>query len=392
MCQRLGKVGCKTMKTAVIGVGIMGSKYAALIRNGVIAGMELGALTRVKDVYKESIFPDGEINIPIYESADALLDAVEKEELELDAVVIATPHASHEAIAVRAFACGLHVLCDKPAGVYSRQARLMEEAAEKSGKVYAMVFNQRTQPIYQKLHEIVHSGKYGSIKRVSWVITDWYRPESYYHASPWRGTWKMEGGGLLLNQCPHNLDLLQWICGMPVSVQGFCKEGRYHDIEVEDDVTAYLEWENGATGTFISSTGEAPGMNRLEISMDEALIVCDGETIKIGELAETLGGKEADYRKTATDFFKKIRGTWSEFAFEKETQPYEKVLQGFADACHGENGFLVAGTEGRKSLTISNAIYLSSWEKRMVELPGQDVWKEQEFEALFEAWLTKKSE
>ena len=388
MHRRYGKAGYKTMKTAIIGVGIMGSKYASFIRNGKVDGMELCALTRVKDVYKESIFPEGEVDVPIYESADALFDAVEKGELELDAVVIATPHASHEAIAVRAFACGLHVLCDKPAGVYSRQARLMEEAAAESGKVFGMVFNQRTQPIYQKLHEIVHSGKYGSIKRVSWVITDWYRPESYYRASPWRGTWKTEGGGLLLNQCPHNIDLLQWICGMPVRVQGFCNEGRYHDIEVEDDVTAYLEWENGATGTFISSTGEAPGINRLEISMDEALIVCDGETIKIGELAETLGGKEADYRKTATDFFKKIRGTWSEFIFEKEPQAYEIVLKGFADQCQGKKGFFVEGTEGRKSLTISNAIYLSSWEKRMIELPQKD--NEAEFETLFEAWLEKK--
>ena len=379
------------MKTAVIGVGIMGSKYASFIHNHKVEGMELCALTRVKDMYKESIFSEGEIDVPIYESADALLEAVEKGELKLDAVVIATPHSSHEAIAVRAFALGLHVLCDKPAGIYSRQARLMEEAAEESGKVFGMVFNQRTQPIYQKLYEIVQSGKYGAIKRVSWIITDWYRPESYYRASPWRGTWKTEGGGLLLNQCPHNLDLLQWICGMPVRVQGFCNEGRYHDIEVEDDVTAYFEWENGATGTFISSTGEAPGINRLEISMDEALIVCDGETIKIGELAEVLGGKEAEYRKTATDFFKKIRGTWSELAFEKETQAYEKVLQGFAKACQKEDGYLIAGTEGRKSLVLSNAIYLSSWEKKMIELPQQDTDKEQEFETAYEEWLKKKS-
>lgn len=379
------------MKVAVIGVGIMGSKYAALIRNHKIDGMELGALTRVKDVYKKAIFGEEEIDTPIYDSADALLDAVEQGELQLDAVVVATPHYSHEAITVRAFACGLHVLCDKPAGVYSRQARQMEEAAEKSKKVYGMVFNQRTQPVYQKLHEIIQSGKYGNIKRVNWVVTDWYRPEGYYHSSPWRGTWKMEGGGLLLNQCPHNLDLLQWICGMPVRVQGFCNEGRYHDIEVEDEVTAYLEWENGATGTFISSTGEAPGINRLEISLDEALIVCDGETIRVGELEPEIGGKEADYRQNATDFFKKIKGSWSELTFEKEQQPYEKVLQGFADECQGANGYLISGTEGRKSLAIANAIYLSSWEKRMVELPHKNTNAECEFETLFEEWLKKKS-
>lgn len=381
----------KKIKTAVIGVGIMGSRYAWLIQNGKIEGMELCALTRVRTEFREMLASAIESGVPVYESADALFEAVEKGELGLDAVVIATPHYSHEEVAVRAFKNGLHVLCDKPAGVYSRQARNMEEAAEKAGKVYGMVFNQRTLPIYIKLHELVHSGKYGNIKRANWVVTDWYRPQGYYNASAWRGTWGKEGGGLLINQCPHNLDLLQWICGMPVSVQGFCKEGRYHDIEVEDDVTAYFEWENGATGTFISSTGEAPGINRLEISMDEALIVCEAGKIRIGELADELGGKEVDYRRNATDYFKRIKGTWTEFAPDNEENPYEKILLGFTNECLESGKCIVPGTEGRKSLMISNAIYLSSWEKRMVELPKAGSREEIEFEKLFEKWLKKKT-
>ncbi len=190
---------------------------------------------------------------------------MENKELSIDAAVIATPHYSHEELAVRAFKNGLYVLCDKPSGVYIRQARIMETEAVKSGKVFSMVFNQRTLPIHIQLYELVNSGKYGTLKRVNWVVTDWYRPEQYYTSSSWHATWDKDGGGILLNQCPHNLDLLQWICGMPVRVQCFCKEGHFHDIEVEDDVTVYFEWENGATGTFISSTGDTPGINRLEI-------------------------------------------------------------------------------------------------------------------------------
>ena len=377
-------------KIAVIGVGNMGSKYASILQAGDIRDAELAALTRVKEPYRELLQKSIDSGVPIYESEDALFDAVEKKELSLDAVIIATPHFAHEKIAVRAFENGLHVLCDKPSGVYSRQARVMEEAADKSGKVFSMVFNQRTLPIYIKLKEIVDSGKYGDIKRVNWVVTDWYRPEQYYKSSSWHATWDKDGGGVLLNQCPHNLDLLQWICGNPKYVQGFCHEGRFHDIEVEDDVTAYFEWENGATGTFITSTGDAPGVNRLEISLDEALIVCENGSIRVGEVAREMSGKEADYRKNSTDFFRKINGTWTEIKPEKEDKPYNKVLEAFIDEINGSRKSIADGREGRKSLLLSNAIYLSSWEKQMIEIPSIGNDKELAFEKRFEEVLCKK--
>lgn len=375
------------MKTAVIGVGNMGSKYAGLIQNSQIPGLELAAITRVRDPYRRLIAAE----VPIFESSDALFDSLEKGELALDAVIIATPHYSHEEIAVRAFRNGLHVLSDKPSGVYSRQARLMEEAADAAGTTFAMIFNQRTQPVYQILREIVTSGRYGSLKRVNWIVTDWYRPNRYYASSAWHSTWANDGGGVLLNQCPHNLDLLQWICGMPARVQGFCIEGRYHDIEVEDDVTIYMEWANGATGTFITSTGEAPGINRLEISLDEALLVCEGGKLRIGELASELGVKEADYRRSSTDYFRKLKGTWSEIVPEREEDPYGEVLRAFANACLGRGLSVADGREGRKSLLISNAAYLSSWEHRMIEIPGIGSEGELAFEAEFESRLRKKT-
>lgn len=378
------------MKAAVIGVGNMGSKYASLIQNGMIRGMELGAVTRVRGDYKEILLPSIQSGMPVYETADALFDAVEQGALAIDAVVIATPHYVHEESAVRAFRNGLHVLSDKPSGVYSRQARHMEEEAAQSGRIFGMIFNQRALPVYQQLYELVHSGKYGALKRVNWVVTDWYRPDQYYTTSSWHATWAKDGGGILLNQCPHNLDLLQWICGMPQRVQGFCKEGHFHDIEVEDDVTLYFEWENGATGTLVTSTGDAPGINRLEISMEEAILVCENGTIRIGTLFEELGQKEAEYRKSSTDFFRKIRGTWTELLPDKVENPYQKILQSFADECMGTGKCIAAGTEGRKSLLISNAAYLSSWEKRMVVLPKAGTEEEIDFEHRFEEWLERK--
>ena len=378
------------MKTAVIGVGNMGTKYACLLQEGRIKGAELAAVTRIREKQKELLAPSLAKGLPVYESADALFDALEKGEILLDSVIIATPHRSHCPIAQRAFADGLHVLTDKPADVYSRQAREMDEAARKSRRIYGIIFNQRTLPQFQLLHDIVQSGRYGSLKRVEWVVTDWYRPDSYYASSAWRATWNGEGGGVLLNQCPHNLDLLQWICGMPVSVRAFCNEGRHHPITVEDDVTMFLEWENGASGTFITSTGEAPGINRLEIVMDEAMLVCENGEVRIGELFPELGCREAEYRKTARDPFKKNNGTWKTYTFEKPDDPYRIILQRFTDAAGGTGRCVADGSEGRGSLMIVNAAYWSSWKDRKILLPKYGTAEELLFEHDYEILLNEK--
>lgn len=370
------------IKIGIIGMGNMGCKYAALLAADKVPQLALTALTRVRPD-RLSEFS----HLPVYPSADDMFSALEEGSLSLDAVIIATPHYAHKEQMQRAMQLGLHVLCDKPAGVYSRQGREMRmEAAKHADKVYAMVFNQRTNPLYRKMKEIVVSKRYGSLKRVNWVVTDWYRPNAYYGLSSWRATWDKDGGGTLLNQCPHNLDLLQWICGMPVSVQGFCHEGKYHPIEVEDEVTAYLEFENGATGVFIASTGEAPGINRLEISLEDALLVCEKGELKVCEL----GFHEAEYRQTATDVFRKLEGKWQTLAKEGENTQYVDVLQNFADAIMQGTPLIAEGSEGCKSLLLSNAIYLSSWQRRMVMLPKADSAEELLFEKNFEAELQKK--
>ncbi|MBP5603071.1 MAG: Gfo/Idh/MocA family oxidoreductase [Treponema sp.] len=378
------------MKTAVIGLGNMGSKYACLIQDGNISGMELAALTRIKEQYQKALEASINKGIPVFDSADDLFDAVQNNKLKLDAVIICTPHYSHEKIACRAFELGLNVLCEKPLGVFSRQSRNMLQAAKTSGKNLSVIFQLRTKPVYKELKRIVESKKYGKLKRMHWLITDWYRPEGYYTSSSWHSNWKTDGGGVILNQCPHNLDLLQWICGMPARLQAFCHEGKYHNIEVEDDVTVYFEWPDGATGTFVASTGDAPGVNRIELFLDEALIICENDTLKIGELLPELGTSEAQYRRNSMDFFKPIQGTWTTNTLPAESNPYQKVLQAFCDECISNGKSVAEGLDGHKTMIISNAIYLSSWQHKMIELPLVNSKEEIKFEKKFEKEMKKK--
>ncbi len=379
------------MKIAVIGVGNMGSQYASLLFNSQIINGELAAITRVGKNQQEKMAKILNSGIPVYQTAEDLYSQVAARNLELDAVIIATPHYSHEQQIISGFKNKLHVLSDKPLGVYSRQARNAIEIHNHyaEDKIFGTILNQRTLPIYKQLREIVQSEKYGKLKRLLWVVTDWYRPEKYFSSSSWHSTWKTDGGGVLLNQCPHNLDLLQWICGMPVSVQAFCQEGRYHNIAVEDNVTAYMEWASGATGTFITSTGELPGINRLEISLEEAMIVCENNKLHICELAEELGMPETEYRATSTDFFKNIKGRWKIVKPESEPEQYKKTLQNFVDACLGNQEILASGEEGAKSLYLSNAMYLSSWKSKKITLP-QDKAEQEAFERDFEEILKTK--
>lgn len=375
-----------SIRLAIIGMGNMGCGYTQMITSGRVSGAEIVAVTRIRPERREQVKELIEQNVPVYQTSDDLYADIRSGKLKLDAVLIATPHKAHEKQMVEAMDMGLHVLCDKPSGVYSRQARIMGEAAARHPElIYAMVFNQRMNPVYHKMKEIIDSGIYGKMKRINWIMSDWYRPDVYYKTVAWHGKWDTDGGGLLLNQCPHNLDLLQWICGMPVSVQAFCKEGKYHDIEVEDELTAYLEFANGVTGIFYSTTGEALGINRWEISLEDALLVCEKGKLRVREL----GFHEPEYRKTATLQFEHFDGTWKDIPCEEEDTKHAGILQNFINAVAGKEPLLVEGVEGSKSLTLANAMYLSSWKKQMVDLPVTEE-EMYAFETEFEKELEKK--
>ena len=347
------------VRLGIIGFGNMGTGHTKNIMDGKCPEIELTAIADRKEERRAAaheavpgaqIFTEGEDLI----KSDAC-----------DAILIAVPHYQHPGLAMLGFENGKHVMCEKPAGVYTLEVRKMNEAAAKSDRTFAMMFNQRTNCVYRKMHEMVHGGELGEIKRVNWIITDWYRTQSYYDSGAWRATWGGEGGGVLLNQCPHNLDLLQWICGMPSRVQAFCHEGKWHDIEVEDDVTAYLEYPNGATGVFITTTGDAPGTNRFEVSGTRGKLVCENNKLTFFKLSCDL----AEYTRTEPQGFKKPDCEVIEVETDGVNLQHVAVLNAFAAHILRGEKLVAEGYEGINGLTLSNAMHLSSWLGHAVDVP-----------------------
>ncbi len=257
------------LRLGIAGLGSMGTSHAQKILEGQVPRTRLAA---VADPFADlaRYAPDAKT----FTSAEAMIRSG-----EIDAILIATPHYDHTSLGIAALEQGLHVLLEKPISVHKADAERLIAAHKNPAQIFAAVFNQRTDPHYIKIRELIAGGELGEIRRVTWQITDWFRTDAYYRSGGWRATWAGEGGGVLLNQCPHNLDLLQWLFGMPSKVRAHCRFGQFHDIEVEDDVTAYLEFPNGATGVFTTSTGEAPGTNRLEIAAERGRLIMEGGAI-----------------------------------------------------------------------------------------------------------------
>lgn len=349
------------VRIGVIGVGTMGSAHAEYLREGAIKGAEL---TAVLDISEERInwleenVTDG---VDIFTDEDSFFNSG-----LVDAVIVATPHYSHSPLAIKAFESGLHVLCEKPAGVYTKQVREMNEAAEKSGKVFSMMYNQRTNPLYQKLRELIQTGELGEIRRINWLITNWYRSQSYYNSGGWRATWSGEGGGVLINQCPHQLDLWQWMTGMmPKRMRAFCYFGKHRDIEVEDDVTAFAEYENGATGVFITTTGEAPGTNRLEIAGDQGKVVVENGKLDFWRLRVP----EPEFNRDYQGGFGSPECWKVEIPIEGKETGHRGITQNFVDAIVKGIPLIAPGREGIEGLSLSNAIHLSTWLDDWVDFP-----------------------
>jgi predicted dehydrogenase len=356
------------IRLGIIGLGSMGKGHAKTITDKV---PEI-EITAVADIDLKNLeWASAEIpDAARYEKADDLMDSG-----LVDAVLIVTPHYDHPSLSTAALERGLNVLVEKPAGVYTKQVRLANETYEKikeesatkakSAPVFAIMYNERTNHIYRKMRELVQGGTLGAIRRVNWIVTHWYRPQSYYDSGTWRATWKGEGGGVLLNQCPHNLDLLQWICGMPVMVNAHIHSGKWHDIEVEDDVTAYLEFSNGATGVFVTSTADAPGTNRFEITFDKGKLVAEDGELTLWELECT----EQEFSQKNTEMFGSPAVTKAAVETDGENEQHAAVIKAFAGAILRGEPLIGEGTEGINGLMVSNAIHLSGWLGKKVELP-----------------------
>ena len=306
---------------------------------------------------------------------------------EIDAVLIASPHRAHVAQAKEAFAAGIHVLLEKPVGVTTQEVRTLIDAADQSGKAFGAMFNQRTHLAYRKMKELVASGELGEIRRTNIIITDWFRAQSYYDSCAWRATWKGEGGGVLLNQAPHNLDLWQWICGMPVRLRAFCHHGRWHDIEVEDDVTAYVEYANGATGTFVTCTGEAPGTNRFEISMDGGQLLYENGRLMLARPEMPVSRFIREY----PGGFGSPKVMVEDITPEGEYSMHAGVTRAFARHILYGEPMIADGREGLSSLMLANAMLLSSWADETIPMPF-DAAMDAQFAAMLEERAAKSPE
>ena len=342
----------RKLKIGILGFGNMGSGHADNIKKGRTSKIELAAICDISEERRKAAkekYPD----VSVFDNAEDMY----KSGL-IEAVIIAIPHYDHPKYTMLAFENNLHVMCEKPAGVYTKQVLEMNEASKKTDKKFAIMFNQRTNPNFKKIKEMIESGSLGHIKKVIWIVTDWYRGDGYHRSASWRGTWKGEGGGTIMNQNPHNLDLWQWMFGMPDRVTSFCYYGKYHELECDDDVTAYFEYDNGTVGIYTTSTAEAPGTNRLEISCDMGKIVLENGVMEFyrNEISER------EFNAASTGF-----GTptaWKSTLMYPLTNPesqHSVVLDNFADSIFENKPLITQGCEGINEMTLANAIYLSDW-------------------------------
>jgi predicted dehydrogenase len=350
------------VRLAVIGVGVMGSSH---VRD--IASQDNTTLAAVCDIdpARADHFA-AEFQVPGYTDYRAAL-----EHPGLEGVVIATPHYDHTPISIAALERGLHVLTEKPIAVHVKDARGMIEAYTSArdrypGLVFAIMFQMRTHGYWQKVKSLLEAGELGRLVRVTWLITDWFRTQAYYDNGGWRATWKGEGGGVLLNQCPHNLDLYQWLFGLPQRLAGFAAIGKYHHIEVEDEVTGYFEHANGMVGHFITTTAESPGTNRLEIVGEGGKLVAENGQLSLYRNRQSM----LEAIRSSPNAFDRVECALEEVPFTPHSEwGHRLVLVNFAEAIRRGAPLIAPAVEGLDSLMLGNAILLSSFQRQPVALP-----------------------
>jgi len=346
----------KKVRLGIIGIGTMGRSHLGKLSS--MKNVELTAVCDIAGERAEKAATDHRC-AAYTDYRELIRDKV------CDAVLIVTPHYAHTTIGVDALKAGLHVLVEKPISVHKADCERLIAAHKNRKQVFAAMFNQRTDPRYRKLRQLVQDGTLGKLDRITWIITDWFRTDAYYASGTWRATWAGEGGGVLLNQCPHNLDLWQWMFGMPQRVRGLCKFGRKHNIEVEDEVTATLEYDSGCTGVFITSTGESPGTNRLEVAGENGKVVIEGGSFRFtrNEMSST------NFIKASDDLWEQP-GIWNiEIPISGTGGQHKEVLQNFIDAIVEHKPLIAPAAEGMKSVELGNAMLYSSELGQTVELP-----------------------
>lgn len=376
----------KKVRLGIIGLGAQGGAYAGFISEGRVPNMEIGAICDI-DPAKKELAAEKYPNVPFYTDHIAMMESG-----NVDAIITCVPHYLHPEMGIQALERNIHALLEKPAGVYTKQVKVLNDfAATKPELTFGIMFNQRANELYQKVKEIIDNDEIGSIRRTNWIITTWWRPQGYYDQSAWRATWEGEGGGVLVNQAPHQLDLMQWIAGMPKKVYSNVKYGYQRNIAVEDEVTALFDYGNGATGVFITATHDIMGTDRLEIHGDKGKIVVDDSkkvTIKRLRRPEAEMSASMDMQ----DVMKIFMGGGAEDIYDEEVLEFNdvwgvqhtSVLENFAANVLDGTPLLAPGSDGIRGVALANAIHLSSWLGKEVELPVD--------EDLYFAELQKKIE
>ena len=396
------------VRLGIIGIGAQGSTYAGLIFRGMVPHMELGAICDIsREAYENGvnrIVGSARSMARFTKSSPEELETLEKtlkekyaavpyytdyiemmESGNVDAIITCVPHYFHPVMGMEAIKRGMPVICEKPAGVYTKQVRQLNELSKEHPEVpFAIMFNQRNNPLYRKLKEIMDSGELGDLRRVNWIITTWYRPQSYYNQSEWRATWGLEGGGVLVNQAPHQLDLIQWLCGKPKTVYSNIRLGCHRDVAVETDVTAMFEYPNGATGVFVTCTHDMVGTDRLEIVCDKGKIIVDGsKTATVKRYA-----KSEDEVNATMDMMSVMRLTSGNAAGGGESLVSEEVIE-FPSQWGGQHAgvlenfalhmidgtpLIAPGTDGINGVALADAILLSGWTGQKVDYNFDEDW------------------
>lgn len=340
----------------VVGLGPIGSLHVKNLLSQKIAGARLACICEQRGA--DSAQYGG---VPIFTDLDEMLKS-----RSFDAAVISTPSFTHYPLAKKILQAGYDVLVEKPVALCPSDAEDLRETARKLGKVCAVMLNQRTNALYSKIRDLVVSGQLGEINRVSWTMTSWYRPNIYFTSSPWRGTWKGEAGGALVNQSIHNLDIFAWTFGVPEKLRAWCEFGKYHDIEVEDEVVCRMKLKNGANATFTTSTGEFPGENRLVIAADRGFIETDGDALKFTRYKN---GSLSEYTRDTRYMFGSPECECTEEVVSDKGAQHAGVMQNFADALTGRDMLRFDVSEAMGSLGLANGMLMSAWCGCEVDFP-----------------------
>ncbi|MDA0752638.1 MAG: Gfo/Idh/MocA family oxidoreductase [Verrucomicrobia bacterium] len=345
------------VRIGIVGMGNMGKYHADYLLKGEVAHAELAAVCSTSP-HKLEAYKD---KVKVFSDGEAMIKSG-----EIDAVLVATPHYQHTSLGICAIEHQVHLMVEKPISAHKADAEKLIAVAEKHPAiVFGAMFQLRTEPRYLKLKKLIQDGDLGEIVRINWIITDWYRTEAYYASGGWRATWKGEGGGVLLNQCLHQLDALQWLVGMPSKVRSFAQLGRFHNIEVEDNVTAYLEYPNGATGVFISSTGEAPGSNRFEIAGTRGKVILENDQIQFTRNENCM----LEHSKQSKIGFSKPEIWNVAIPFGNAVLPHAILMRNFINAIRDGEPLIAPGADGIHSVELANALLYSSLIDQTIDMP-----------------------